>query len=123
VSLIEIETVALEVPLATVGPLAVMDEAVAFDDPAMNVTRAGRELPGYLTATVFVSALVDLIEQVESPLASVLEQALTILFEPVMTRVGTTPTLATPFCFTLTETVELATPSARMFEVAVRVVT
>jgi hypothetical protein len=100
-----------------------MDEAVEFDDPAMNVTRAGREPPGYLTATDFVSALVDLIVHVESPLTSVLEQALTILFEPVMTRVGTTPALATPFCFTLTETVELATPSARMFEVAVRVVT
>ncbi len=123
VSLIEIETVALEVPLATVGPLAEMVEADAFDDPAKNVTSVGREAPGYLTATFLVSALVDFIEQVESPFASVLEHALTILFEPVTVSVGTTPALATPFCFTLTETVELATPSARIFEVALIVVT
>ena len=119
----DIETVALDVPLATVGPLAVIDDEVAFEEPAMKVTKDGREPPGYFTATDLVSALVDFKLQVESPLASVLEQAPTTLFEPVTVRVGTTPTLATPFCFTLTERVELATPSAKIFEVEEIVVT
>lgn len=122
-SLIEMETVALEAPLATVGPLAVIDDEVELEEPAMNVTKAGSEPPGYFTATDLVSALVDFKLQVESPLASELEQAPTTLLEPVTVRVGTTPALATPFCFTLTEMVELATPSARIFEVAEIVVT
>ena len=110
----------MAVPLATVGPLAVIVVRVELGEPAMNVTLVGREEAGELTVMTFASAFVDFNEQKEFPLASLTLQVPFTLFEPVTVKVGVSPAMTTPFFFTLIVIVDEAVPSAIIFEVAER---
>ena len=59
------------VPLATVGPVAVMVVFVASGNPGMNFTEIIEERVGFKTLRDLNSALVDLSVQVEFPSTSV----------------------------------------------------
>jgi hypothetical protein len=121
-SLIVIVILAAAVPLATVGPLATIVVVDALGEPARKTNEACTDTDGLTTLIVLISALVDFKEQVESPLASLAEQALIVLPDPVAEKVGTSPARGRPSFFTLMEMVEDATPLAKIFEVPEMVV-
>jgi hypothetical protein len=123
-SFIVIVTVAEAVPFAIVGPVAVIVEAPALGAPAMKeaIVEVIEVPAGVKILIVLASALVEFKVQVESPLTSVTEQAPKVLPEPVEEIVGVSPAKTTPLFLTLIEIVEVATPSATMFDVAEMVV-
>jgi hypothetical protein len=121
-SLTVIWILAAAVPFATVGPLATIVVVEALGEPAKNVTADCKDTVGFRTLIDLISALVDFKVQVESPLASLAEQALIVFADPVTEKVGTSPASGSPSFFTLMEIVEVATPSAKIFEVPEMVV-
>lgn len=116
-SLTVIWILAAAVPFATVGPLATIVVVEALGEPATKVTGDCKDTVGFRTLMDLISARVDFKVQVESPLASVAEQTLIVLADPVAEKVGTSPASGSPSFFTLMEMVEVATPSAKIFEV------
>jgi hypothetical protein len=123
-SFIVIVTVAEAIPFATVGPVAVIVDAPALGVPAIKdvIVEVMAPLEGVRIFIVLASALVDFKVQVESPLTSVTEQAPKVLPAPVDEIVGVSPAITTPLFLTLIEIVEVATPSATIFDVAAIVV-
>lgn len=113
-------TVTVEVaePFATTGDVAVIFEFAANAVPAVKVAEV--ESPARLPTEIdLVSATVELMVHVETPEASVAEQALTVFDEPPTVRVGTKPEITLLFAsLTVIETIEVAEPFATTGEVA-----
>ncbi len=103
-------------PLATVGPLPVIVDAVASTGPGVKVTNPGKEIAGDFTEILLDSDLVDFTWHKQSPLASLAVQLTFILFEPVTFRTGVKPTAGMPFCLIFTLAVMDSTPSALAVE-------
>ena len=111
-------------PSAATEEVPVMDELAATAIPAVKTTVPSALTTGVAIDNVLVSALSDLIVQVETPEAFELEQAVMTLVVPVSVaeKVGTTPlTKLLPASFKVIVTVDVAVPSAITGEVPVMV--
>ena len=90
-SLRVIVTVEVATPLATTGPVPVIDELMATGPPDWKTTVPPVFTTGVAIAKVLVSATLDLKVQVETPEALELVQVLSVLPVPVAVKVGTVP--------------------------------
>lgn len=84
-------TVLVATPSATTGPVPVIVEVAATGEPATKVTLPSVLFTGDVMARVFISAVVEASVQVETPDASVTEQAEAVLLEPVALKLGVCP--------------------------------
>ena len=87
-SLRVIVTVEASLPSATTGPEPVMVEFTATAEPAVKVTVLPVLITGVAIERVLTSAFVEVIVQVETPVASVTEQVPKLLLVPVEEKVG-----------------------------------
>lgn len=110
-----IVTVEVAVPSAVTGPVPVMDELAASTAPALKTTVPSVLATGVTIARVFVSAFVEVKEQIEIPDAFVAEQAVMALVVPVSVaeKVGVMPaTGLLPASLSVITIVEVEAPSA-----------
>jgi hypothetical protein len=108
-------TVDVEVPSATTGVVPVILEFAATAAPAVKTTVPPALTTGVAIERVFDSALVEVNVQVDTPLASLEEQAVMTLVEPVSVapKVGTVPDTPLLFAsFNVMVIVDEAVPSA-----------
>jgi hypothetical protein len=86
-----IVTVEVATSSATTGPVPVMLEFAIDAESAVNVTVPSVLETGVSIESVLISALVEASVQVATPEASVTEQADSVLFVPVVPKVGVKP--------------------------------
>jgi hypothetical protein len=81
----------VELPLATTGPVPVMFELIATGVPAVKVMVPSVFATGVTMASVFTPESVDFAVHVETPLALLAEQAVSVLPVPLKLKVGVEP--------------------------------
>lgn len=84
-------TVDVATPLATTGPVPVIVEFTATGVPAVKVIVPSVFATGVTMANVFTPESVDFAVQVDTPLAFVAEQAVSVLPVPLKLKVGVEP--------------------------------